>query len=529
MKLSRKVFLYTATTTFLVGLLIISYFMFMLPGLFASHKSQAYMNGVEKVQRDMMQGGGCDIDVTSNETLTTIGVSIPRLGYTVPVCNPYFSGEFEIQDKELKTTFDQLRSIIMSFEDRDESEETFDMSIFDTVDWSPVQNLVESNSFKDKVKFSGFEGRNLFETEDNVLSDQRITNDGIAIMSTQVGDDANNYTNYFAFSKDDDAIYVTFGSTMTPKLNELVPIVSSSVPMIFSVLILIVLVTAGWFSKKLAGPVETLAKQAQFRNETDGVVFRQDSRGDEFEVLENALNTMHNDLKEMVQDLDKRNQELIAMQSKQEVFLMNASHQLKTPISSASLLVQGMIDKVGKYKDTDIYLPKVTEELKTMQTIIESMMVIFQEKHNEINVEAVDVRALMRGLVEKHSYTLNQKGINVTNVMTDLSVASDQDLLASILDNIISNAVKYTPNNNQIVITNVKSEVTVLSEGIWIEEDLLKNIKQAFVRSHNTSEKGSGLGLYLVETFTQMLGYTWKIENIQEGVLVTINLKGESI
>ncbi len=59
---------------------------------------------------------------------------------------------------------------------------------------------------------------------------------------------------------------------------------------------------------------------------------------------------------------------------RQEVFLRASSHQLKTPVAAAPLLVEGMMNEVGKYKDTKRYLPEVKKQLMAIRRIVEDIL-----------------------------------------------------------------------------------------------------------------------------------------------------------
>ncbi|QIK70818.1 HAMP domain-containing histidine kinase [Erysipelothrix sp. HDW6C] len=523
MKLSRKVFLYTAATTFLVGVLIIGYFVFMLPGLYTDYKLESFRNSVTQSQSNMMEGKPCTIDAETIETYSSMSLAIPDTGYTIKACNTFMSVDLTLEDETLKHVFDQMRTVMKSI---DSADVDFEEELA-KIDFEQLQSLFGNTQFNNLVSAENFEGIQTFVESSNAIQDYTITADGSLVMSVEVGNDANRFMNYVAFGEKEGAIFITVGSAMTPKLNELKPIILSSVPMIVCLLILFVLITARMFTKMLATPIETLAHQATSRQERDGTVFKQPNQHDEFKILEDALNHMHRDLKASIVTVENQNQALIREKEKQELFLMNASHQLKTPVAGASLLVEGMLGKVGKFAETDTYLPKVRDELGRMQSIIESMMVVFQETDRTLEIADTNVETLVQAVLQQYRERIQSKNLSIHEHTTAVTIQTDAEILVSIIDNVIGNAVKYTPNSKSITLELSNASLIVTSHGVWIDASTLEHVKEAFVRSHHSDEKGTGLGLYLVDNMMSVLGLEWTIENSKVGVCVTLYLKGE--
>lgn len=515
MKLSNKVFIYTAATTALVGLLIIGYFMYLLPGLYTKYKEDSYMDSMEQIQLQAVRQG-CASLRNQNTDIPTFTFVVPLSGNEIEVCSVYFNANVEIVHPKVIAFIDQLKLQVSQIKELE------DTASFDSLDFDALTDLIDTSQIPALVQIRNIQYSDFKFANESSYSQIRTVGKNHFIMMAQATDAVNSYNTYFAFGEEKDVIYLTLGTALTPRLHELVPIVSASIPMILAVLACIVLGTASWFSKALAKPIETLAKQATQRNEKDGVVFKQQNRNDEFEILERALNTMHQDLQRTVQELHIQNKALQESKQKQELFMMNASHQLKTPIAGASLLVESMIHQVGKYKDRDVYLPKVQQELIKMKDMIEAMMDIFQEKSKELEIEEVMVHELVDHLVSRYQILYQAKELAVSKQLQECILLTDSAILTSIVENVILNAFQYTPEKQQIAIELTATSLCVCNHGSWIEEQLLPHIKEPFVRSIHTAQPGTGLGLYLVDTFASMLGYSCMVENTKQGVCITI-------
>jgi signal transduction histidine kinase len=363
--------------------------------------------------------------------------------------------------------------------------------------------------------------------EDSENQEVYTTADDILIFAGTVEQNANSYASYVAFKEVNQDIYVTFASAMTPKLNELFPIVLQSTPMIVAVLLVMSLLIARWFSRKLAYPIELLAQQARIRDKEQAPVFHQPNKGDELEVLEKALNQMHLELQKQLKEVHRQNQELAVINHKQQLLLTNASHQLKTPIASSLLLVESMIHRVGKYQATATYLPEVKKEIQKMQQIVQQLMFLFEE-HSREATKVIAVDGILQGIWQMYQEKAQQRELTIEWELMPVVIETEEALFVSVLDNLIQNAVKYTPRNQRMKIRLTSQELTIISETAKISEQLIQHIHEPFIRDTKEEEAGTGLGLYLVDKFVHLLEMTWTIENTVDGVQVTLNWRDEN-
>ncbi|MDE6738233.1 MAG: HAMP domain-containing histidine kinase, partial [Lachnospiraceae bacterium] len=96
-------------------------------------------------------------------------------------------------------------------------------------------------------------------------------------------------------------------------------------------------------------------------------------------------------------------------------------------------------------------------------------------------------------------------------------VQTYREMLKKIADNLLSNAVQYTPEQQKIVIKINDTKLCMTNYGVTIDEELLPNVCEPFVSSDG-SRKGRGLGLYVAAYYSKLMGYKLKIENIENGV-----------
>lgn len=518
MKLSRKVFLYTFATTMLIGLLIISYFSILLPGLFEEYKIDQYFRHVQGAQEQIMFQEQCQPSSTI-DAITTISLEIPASGYELRVCNNYFSANATVEDAQLQDFLDQVRNQTQKIEDATSYE-----NVFNQIDFTGFENFFEQTDFGQFIQFSNFENHASFISDDQAVQDFRVY-ENFFIASAQVHNDANTYLTFIAFGEQENHLYISIGSAMAPRLDELSAIISASLPMIFAVLLFVSMLFARFFTKQLAAPVEALAKQANQWQLSKHFVFKQPNKNDEYKALENALNQMQQEIIEANLQLQVSNQQLSQAKTRQEDFMMNASHHLKTPLASATLLVDSMIMKVGKFEDTETYLPKVKASLDRMRELLSSMLNAFRQNQSTIQKTTFDMKDLMENILSRYETDFQQHQLHLTTEFISVHVHSDSELMTSIVDNFISNAIKYTESNQSIKITLTPTTLVIYNQHDYIPDSILQEMKQPFVRSAQHQASGNGLGLYLAHVFSSLLNCEWTIENAEEGIRITLNLK----
>ena len=516
MKLTTKVLLYTALTTLTVGLLIIGYFMFMLPGLYVEHKLNQNVNIVATTLEQTRENNGCDIALQNHDVMNaTFRLAKTSGNYELLVCTNYSSSTIVVQDDSLQSIMDQLRLIPTAIKNGEPVTE-IDFSGFDLSKYSANFNndalfTVVDHAFRD------------FGTSFQVDSERIYQKgDSVQVMSSQVSNDSVNYTNYIGFTENSENILVTVATTLTPKLNELKPILLQSMPMILVVLVFFAMFTAALFTKLLASPIDTLAKQALHNARGETVRFKQKNQHDEYKVLEDALNSMQDAIQQSVDELRSAN-ELLSLQSeRQKVFLMNASHQLKTPLSGALLLTDGMIHQIGTYKDVQKHLPSVQQELVTMKHMIDNMLSAFETELENKPYTEETVVAVVQNILADYTNLINKKNLKIS-VSGDYTIRTELSTFHSILDHLIQNAIQYSPDNANISIYISSLDIKIINTDVTIEQNILEHIFDPFIRDHRSGYKGSGLGLYIVDQMVKSLDMTITIQNNENSVLTHLD------
>lgn len=209
---------------------------------------------------------------------------------------------------------------------------------------------------------------------------------------------------------------------------------------------------------------------------------------------------------------------------RQEVFLRASSHQLKTPIAAALLLVEGMMNEVGKYQDVKAYLPQVKKQLLSMKSIVEDILYLNHCVEN-MEMEEISLKELAEEVVKAYEIQTGDKMLNIS-LMGDSVVRGDREIVKKMIDNLVSNAVAYTPKGESIEIEMKDSSLYVRNFGVRIEDKLLGQVLEPFVSS-DIKQKGKGLGLYVVSYYTKLMGGSILIENLKNGVQARLSFPSD--
>lgn len=214
-------------------------------------------------------------------------------------------------------------------------------------------------------------------------------------------------------------------------------------------------------------------------------------------------------------------------------FIATISHELKTPITIISGQLEGMIYNIGKYKDRDKYLKESYTSTQELKDLVNEMIEISKTDimSASFHPTALSVKELVEVILKRQEFLIDEKNLKTRVVISDdAKINADKDKFSKALYNIINNAIKYTPEGENINIRFIErgfrpSILEVENTGITISEESLKNIFNPFFRVEKSRSRrtgGSGLGLYLTSQILAKHGFGYKMTNRGNAVLFTI-------
>lgn len=521
MKLSKKTFLYSIILAAGMVALVIVYFVLMLPSLYVDYVMDSNLQSVVDIQKGYMEHGDYEgLEIKNPSAVYT--VEIPMEGEQVYITGKFIKLTFEIQDEELQEILGHFRGMMKNMENAEgleDNRENFSQESFIELWENGLKDklLTEEMTAGDypvKAEVELKEGEDVYKEEYYRL--HRIS-DELMVYEYGISNDSYGYTTYIAMGKTEHAFIFTVLPTMTPRMEEITPVVMSSLPMIITVVFLAVLVASGFFSRKIVNPIIRLAGYAESAKTAENFEVKpfESESEDEIGTLSRALNELYDKLRESYLELEGQNRILEEENERQEVFMRASSHQLKTPVAAALLLVEGMINEVGKYKDTKTYLPEVKKQLLSMRKIVEDILDLNHHARNP-EKEMLTIEGLTKEVLKAYEVQLENRKLMLT-VEGKKSLRTDAGMMKKIIDNLVSNSVQHTPEGERIEIKINEESLCIRNYGSHIEEKLLANIFDPFVSS-DSREKGKGLGLYVAAYYCRILNCALQIENMENGV-----------
>ena len=192
-------------------------------------------------------------------------------------------------------------------------------------------------------------------------------------------------------------------------------------------------------------------------------------------------------------------------------FISNASHELRSPLTSIQGFLQAMLDGTIAEEEREKYLKIVLRETKRLSSLINSMLDLSRMESGKYQLQPsrFEINSVIRQVIERFEPNLIKKEIQLdVDFVRDTSyVYADKDKIVQVLVNLIDNAIKYSPAYSRILITTQingkKLYVTVKDKGFGISKKDQLLIWDKFYMADKartpTKSKGTGLGLSIVK------------------------------
>ncbi|MDQ1207857.1 two-component system OmpR family sensor kinase [Acinetobacter baylyi] len=195
----------------------------------------------------------------------------------------------------------------------------------------------------------------------------------------------------------------------------------------------------------------------------------------------------------------------------QQVFIANAAHELRTPLTALKLQTSLLLKTPQDSQIYDENLSDLSLSLKRMTHLVDQLMSLaHQEVHQDEPLRSLNLVAHIRLCVGQLLANARKKDIelqvNIEDDLEEISILATTNSLHSILINLIDNAIKYSPQQGQVIIllsqdTNAVY-VDIHDNGPGISEQEYDHVLERFVRLEHTQQQaiGSGLGLSIVQS-----------------------------
>ncbi len=243
-------------------------------------------------------------------------------------------------------------------------------------------------------------------------------------------------------------------------------------------------------------------------------------------------------LKKTQAELEIKNNELKKALHTKEKFLSIIAHDLKNPFTSIIGLLELMATRIKtQTKEKQLkFIQQVLNESKNTYALLENLLNWSKVEQNKMpfNPERLNLNDVCRYAMLNYEQLAKSKQITIQNkIPEDVYVTADQQMLQSIIRNLLSNALKYTLNNGMIqlqstLVNKEKAQITISDNGTGIETEQLQKLQNNddILSSLGTNkEEGTGLGLTIVNEFIRKHGSNLHIETkIKKGSAFSFQL-----
>lgn len=205
-------------------------------------------------------------------------------------------------------------------------------------------------------------------------------------------------------------------------------------------------------------------------------------------------------------------------------------HQIKTPISAMKLLLEAEREELGQLmcdEEPQATLTELSDNLDSFEDelfrIEEYVGMALQYQRvssteNDFVLEKISLDGVIRDTIKKYAKIMIRRHIGINYAGTKKQVYTDEKWLAFILEQVLSNAIKYTPQGFVTIETAEEKDrffITVKDTGIGIKAEDLPRVFEKGYTGYNghADKKATGIGLYLCRQMADKLGHTIRMES----------------
>lgn len=268
--------------------------------------------------------------------------------------------------------------------------------------------------------------------------------------------------------------------------------------MVFS--LLLSLYISRIFTKKLTKNIEKINEVAQKISNLDFGEKLKINSNDELETLGKSINVMSDSIEKSIKSL--------------KLFVSNASHELKTPLSIINLHTQGLLTQKLSEKEKIKYYKTILKQSNDMTRLIQELLLLTKLNSFEKieGVEEIELKLLLQKSIEKYEFLELQKDITYDIKLSQFKIMGNFELLKIVIDNLVQNALKYSPEGREITVYSEENRFCIEN---FTEKKLKKieELEEPFSRGENSQNiEGYGLGLSIIKSILDLHKIKYSIQ-----------------
>lgn len=319
--------------------------------------------------------------------------------------------------------------------------------------------------------------------------------------------------------------------------SSIISIVSSYQNYVYLTAIVIIVLWSLRIGNTASNPIKNIEKTARQIANLNFEVSTHEYKSKETTSLSNSINLIAKNLKQTIETINNKNNELISLYKQQteqtklkKQLVSSISHELKTPLMIMQVTIQAILDNIIPEDNYKEELKNVLTEINKSSLMLQDLLEIYRLEDHEIplDIEKLNLSHIVEFFINDFSNVMKKYHFNVkTDLDNTIEINADLKLIKRVISNFFTNAIKNTLEHETISIRvykdNSHAYFEIINMGTTIDPNHLDNIWMPFYTISQTNPtlektKGSGIGLYLVSEVLKAHQFEYSIQNIQNGV-----------
>lgn len=254
---------------------------------------------------------------------------------------------------------------------------------------------------------------------------------------------------------------------------------------------------------------------------------RKFASGDLRTRVESSALSRFDEIGDLATDFNKMAGRLEDMINSQKKLLGDISHELRSPLARMQIALE-IIEKRSDETDK-MMLKRIETEATRLNQLIGKLLELNRIGAQSLKLQTIDLSGLLERVLEDGIFEASAKNVEIDFTKKDqVSISADSYLIEQAIENILRNAIKYSPNGSKISIaleadeTKSQAVISILDQGEGLAEEHMAKIFEPFYRCHDDRDRktgGAGLGLAIAWRAVKAHGGEIVLQNLESGGL----------
>ncbi|MBX4148305.1 sensor histidine kinase [Paenibacillus lautus] len=331
--------------------------------------------------------------------------------------------------------------------------------------------------------------------------------------------------------RDGNPAYLFAMASLQP-VNEAAGMIKEYYVYIIIATLLLVVLASFYYSRQITRPLlrinRTTRQMADLDFSEKIPITTKDEIGDLSRNINELSERLHSHILRLEQDIEKEKQ----LENTRKEFISGVSHELKTPLSVIQSCLAIMKDGVASHK-RDYYFKAMEDEVKRMDLLIVDMLELakYESGTYTMDMDSFYIDTVIERVCTKLAADIETKQLHLDMSLKPVEVLANERRMEQVVVNFLSNAIRYTPEQESILVSILEDgdtvKVCIENKGVHIQSEQLEKIWDRFYRgepSRKRSTGGTGLGLSISQKILEMHGVPYGVTNTPNGVLFYFHL-----